>query len=90
MIKFLIERGADLNMTDRRGFKALMVASIMGNNQAVPLLLEKGCAVNSQGKEGRTALWRSRKKNHAEVVKTLLKYNAKDWDLGLNEVSIRL
>jgi ankyrin repeat protein len=55
-VKFLIARGAILNVEDKNGFTALMFAA--GNNhfEVVRCLVEKGADTNIQGKDKWTAL----------------------------------
>ena len=53
-MQLLIEKGAEVNHTDKAGETALIVATIQGHVEVVKLL--KGAEVNHTGKAGETAL----------------------------------
>lgn len=56
VVRFLISRGADVNMS-RGGATALHMAALFGRNPAlVALLLEKGADINARTEEGLTPL----------------------------------
>ena len=53
----LIEAGADVNnVNDKNGETILMIASRLGYDKSVEVLIGKGADVNSVDKEGNTAL----------------------------------
>ena len=56
VVKLLIEKGAEVNRTDKAGVTALMAASEQGHGEIVKLLIEKGAEVNRTDEAGETAL----------------------------------
>ena len=52
----LLDRGADVNMKDSKGYTALMWASYFGSPEMVNILLDRGADVNVTDKFGDTAL----------------------------------
>ena len=57
MTEFLIQNGADLNVADKDGNKALMIASRRFYRfEVVQMILEKNADANIQNKDGQTAL----------------------------------
>ena len=56
VVRFLIERGADVNAYDRNGTTALMEAAEHGHADIVRTLIENGADMNAQNDGGRTAL----------------------------------
>jgi serine/threonine-protein phosphatase 6 regulatory ankyrin repeat subunit B len=51
MVKFLIDKGADVNAKANDGTTALMMASEEDQKEVVPMLLAKGADVNAKSKE---------------------------------------
>jgi len=83
LVDFLLERGADIEATDRFGVTALMAASSNGHLQTVQRLIKAGadlaarCQVSSGGRDGGdTALHFASLHGHPLVVQTLLKAGA--------------
>ncbi len=73
----LLNAGADINATNKRGRTALMHMCIKGDVECLEFLLRHGANVNLVDKEGQTALmWaaRGRHDNVVECVKLLLQY----------------
>jgi ankyrin repeat protein len=52
----LLDKGADVNIVDRTGQTALMVAAAFGQREALEILLSRGADVNAQDAGGMTAL----------------------------------
>lgn len=52
----LLQKGADVNASNRNGETALILAATQYDPEAVQLLLQKGANVNAKTKSGRTAL----------------------------------
>ena len=73
MVAALLQRGASVNLQNKRGDTALMVASFHGNEAVVAALLKRGASVNLQNKHGGTALMLA---NHPAVVRRLLSRRA--------------
>ncbi|WP_265027666.1 ankyrin repeat domain-containing protein [Wolbachia endosymbiont (group B) of Chorthippus parallelus] len=72
-IKFLTEKGADINAKDSDGNKPLHIASDHGYRDIVNFFLdEKGLSVNDQGKDSWTPLHYAANKTHLELGKALV------------------
>jgi len=83
-VTYLLQKGADVNATDKRGNTALIEAAFWKYPQVVKLLLDKGADVRLENKSGETALTEAVKAGHTEVVKLLLsKVNRRDLETGL-------
>ena len=68
VVKMLLEKGADVNAKNTKGWTALMIASLRGQTEVVKNLLEKGADVNAKDEDGKSAL------KHAinnEIIKLL-------------------
>lgn len=52
----LLERGANINLRNKKGTTALMVAAQKGHTETVILLLDKGADINSKDYDGWNAL----------------------------------
>ncbi|WP_131764190.1 ankyrin repeat domain-containing protein [Legionella drozanskii] len=72
-IKFLLEKGADINTPFRGKKTALMHAAQGGHLKLVELLLEKGANVNATDDENNTALISAAEEGHVQIVALLLK-----------------
>ncbi|WP_133134895.1 ankyrin repeat domain-containing protein [Legionella nautarum] len=72
-IKFLLEKGTDINTPFRGKKTALMHAAQGGNLKLVELLLEKGANVNATDDENNTALISAAEEGHFQIVALLLK-----------------
>jgi ankyrin repeat protein len=73
---FLIDKGADVNASDRFKMTPLHWASWEDNREVVSLLLEKGADVNVTDDEDMTPLHRASEEGHKYAVKLLLGKNA--------------
>jgi hypothetical protein len=71
-LRWLIARGAKLELKDWKGRTALYWASQEGRVEAVRELLARGAAVNTVDNGGATPLWISSACGHLEVVRELL------------------
>ena len=83
-IKLLIAKGAKLNIQSNNKSTALILASLEGSHKIVEILLDNGAEVNAANTAGLTPLLYATASNHddnprnyQEVVKLLLKHNAK-------------
>jgi ankyrin repeat protein len=65
---FLINQGADLNLTNEIGGTALMLATQTRNVAITRLLLKSGADKNKKDKGGRTALDFAKQYNSAELI----------------------
>ncbi|XP_036174618.1 protein TANC1 isoform X9 [Myotis myotis] len=74
--ELLLERGAAVSQTNRRGVPPLFCAARQGQWQIVRLLLERGCDVNLSDKQGRTPLMVAACEGHLSTVEFLLSKGA--------------
>ncbi|XP_036370063.1 serine/threonine-protein phosphatase 6 regulatory ankyrin repeat subunit B-like isoform X9 [Octopus sinensis] len=72
LIAFLIESGANMDMSDKEGLTALHYAVKSRKIDAVASLVSRGANVNKQDSWGYTPLHRAVRKNYEDVVKVLL------------------
>jgi uncharacterized protein len=77
-LKYLIERGVDVNLADGNGWSPLHFSVneyLVGITQ---LLLDKGAKVNAQDNFGNTVLWRAvfSSKGRGEIIEILLRSGA--------------
>lgn len=91
VVRFLEEKGAEVDTRDINGRTALMYASSGPYLDTVALLLSKGSDVNVQGTlEGFTALMTAAAEGQVEIVRHLLDHGAdrnledKDGDTALS------
>ncbi|XP_031162271.1 protein TANC1-like [Sander lucioperca] len=73
---FLLERGAGLEIPNRRGMVPLLSATKHGHTQIVELLLKQGADINATEKQGRTALMLAASEGHVSTVELLLSKGA--------------
>ncbi|XP_037704442.1 protein TANC1 isoform X3 [Choloepus didactylus] len=74
--ELVLERGAAVSQTNRRGVPPLFCAARQGHWQIVKLLLEHGCDVNLSDKQGRTPLMVAACEGHLSTVEFLLSKGA--------------
>ncbi|XP_036355681.1 ankyrin repeat, PH and SEC7 domain containing protein secG-like [Octopus sinensis] len=72
LIAFLIESGANMDMSDEKGRTALHYAVKSRKIDAVASLVSRGANVNKQNSDGNTPLHWAVRKNYKDVVKVLL------------------
>jgi ankyrin repeat protein len=75
-VELLLQRGADVLITDFNGTSALMAATRQGCAAIVDLLLARGADVNRQNARGTTALMIAAQQGHAAIVELLLARDA--------------
>ena len=76
VLKRLIQRGADVNLQDRRGRSPLIAAVLMNRIDSAGLLLAAGADVNRQDRHGATALFYAADAGFLELAELLLKRGA--------------
>jgi ankyrin repeat protein len=80
----LIKEGIDVNVKDKEGSSALLIATEKRDYNMVKLLLEKGADVNARDIDGYTALMYVAYNGNLEIAKLLLEHgadvNARDKD----------
>lgn len=71
LVKLLIERGANINVTDEKAMTPLMLAARHGHVGTVKLLLDKGANRSLKDQQGQTALGFALDAGHQSVVELL-------------------
>jgi ankyrin repeat protein len=73
-----LENGGDVNCTLSNGYTGLMLASFIGHDKIVSLLIEKGAKIDIETTDsiGETALMMATYTNHIGAVRLLLKGGA--------------
>ena len=74
--RLLLERGAAVDATTKKGSTPLMLACKHGHVEAARLLLEKGAAVDAKNEEGMTPLMVACQKGQVEAARLLLENGA--------------
>ena len=77
MVKLLIDKRADVNGTDSRGFTALMGAVYSGHSEIVQMLIANGADINAKDHDGKNALIWAEEKGEREEIVALLKKSVK-------------
>ncbi|KAM0708540.1 hypothetical protein Q7P35_005192 [Cladosporium inversicolor] len=72
VVRFLLDKGADVNAQGREYSNALQAASARGHNEIVQQLLDKGADVNTQGGHHGNALQAASAGGYKEIVQQLL------------------
>ena len=71
-IRFLVEKGADINKHDAQGYAALQAAARGRTDKIIPLLIELGANPNGRDRDGITALLHATSRNHVPSIKALI------------------
>ncbi len=74
--EYIITKGALVNLQDKDGDTALIVAALRGNMEILLLLKKQGADFNIQNKTGKTALMYGVYGKHSEIVRYLLENGA--------------
>ncbi|KAJ7788289.1 ankyrin repeat-containing domain protein, partial [Mycena olivaceomarginata] len=74
--KFLIETGADVNVTDKDGVTPLHYTSLQGHTDVAKFLIDKGADVNATNKDRATPLHYASLRGHTDVSKFLTEKGA--------------
>lgn len=83
MIKYLLEKGADINVKNEDGSTALMTASMYGNLEIIKYLIENGADINAKDNDDSTALIYASKWGNLETVEYLVKNGA---DINIKDI----
>lgn len=75
-IRFLVEKGADVNKLDKQGYAALQTAARGRKDNLIPLLIELGADVNGRDRDGFTALSNATQRNHVPSIQALAERGA--------------
>jgi ankyrin repeat protein len=79
-VKLLLERGANIQATNKRGDTALMLAASKGGYEdaaTVSLLLQQGANIGARNKQGETALSLGLKNHRSETASILKKASSR-------------
>ena len=71
-VKFLVEKGADVNTVDNQGGTPLTAAARQRHDKMVELLIKLGADVNEPNNDGMTPLTTAVMRDHVPTVKVLL------------------
>jgi len=72
-IDFLLKKGADINITNKKGVTSLMEAVFTEKNEVLEFLLKNGADPEVKDKSGKTALDWAKEKKNADAIKILEK-----------------
>ena len=76
-VRFLLDRGARMEVVDSDGFNVLMIASFVGSLEVARLLMVKGANVSAARiNDGMTALMLASEQGHLEIAKLLVERGA--------------
>ena len=87
MVKFLVEKGADLHLANDEGATPLIIASQEGHLEVVKSVVEKGAVVDQPANDGARALTQASFNGHLGVVHFLLSAGANINHLNTNGLS---
>ena len=74
--EFLIEKGANVNVTDNYNWAPLHFAAMHGQEEVVKLFLENGARVDIKSKQDWTPLHQAARHGHSDVAKLLVRDGA--------------
>jgi len=77
LLEFLVDKGADLNLTDSQGNNPLLGATIRDNYANVKFLLDKGANINAKDNDGNTSLMIASRQGYRKIVDLLINKDAK-------------
>jgi ankyrin repeat protein len=77
LLQYLLEKGADVHLTNHENQTALFIAIAQGQPQMVKLLLEKGSDVSLKDSAGRTAYDFALLKKKDEIAAQILQYGGR-------------
>jgi ankyrin repeat protein len=90
MVRLLLDEGADPNLDDAHGFRALYYASKGGSAEIVRMLIEAGSDLEAkENQSGHTALMVAARWKRLEVVEMLLKAGANPLAVTKNGLTAR-
>jgi ankyrin repeat protein len=75
-VKYLVEKGTDVNMKDKDGITPLFFAASSGNLEVVKYLVEKGANVNAIDNNGTTPIYYSVSGGNVDIIKYLVEKGA--------------
>jgi ankyrin repeat protein len=72
IVNLVLERGADIEATNKAGRTPLMLAILIKDQEMFEFLLKKGANIEAKDKEGNTPLMMAGKKEFVEAIEILL------------------
>jgi len=78
IVRMLLNRGAKVNLQNKKGDTALMAAAFNGHKDIIEILVLAGADVNHQNPVDETALSLAREERRKKIVKLLVHLGAKD------------
>lgn len=75
-IRFLFEKGADINARDAQGYGALQAAARNRNDKIIPLLIALKANIDGRDDDGFTALIHAAERNHVPSIRALIEAGA--------------
>jgi len=72
MVKFLIDAGADVNISDKTDTTPLMCAALKGDILSTKYLIEANADIDKKSRDGCTSLMLAARHGHIEVVEELI------------------
>lgn len=76
IVRFLVEKGADINGQTNDGWAALHTAAYNGRLESATVLIQLGATVDIQTDDGQTPLYWAARNGHSRLVKLLLAHGA--------------
>jgi hypothetical protein len=80
----LLVRGADVNISDKKGCSPLGLAACVGDVEMVKILLKYRAQCKQKNSAGYTPLWAAASSNHVEVLQVLLDHDPLSVDIQDN------
>jgi ankyrin repeat protein len=77
VVKFLLDKGADLEIKDRYGSTALHMAVVGDNKEGVEMLVQKGANINATARNGKIPLQLAFEGEYLEIIDIFLKMGMK-------------
>lgn len=74
MVRWLLDRGASIDLPGRDGETALLLAAVCGRLEVVQLLLERGASTDVTARGSCTVLILAAAGGHVEIVRALLRH----------------
>ena len=75
-VNYLLQNGADPNLSDRQGDTALMIAARLGHLEGVNTMVSGKASIDAANRQGETALIVAIQNRHVAVVRRLLEAGA--------------
>ncbi|KJZ73149.1 hypothetical protein HIM_07533 [Hirsutella minnesotensis 3608] len=76
--RWLIDRGADMNLASRWKYTPLMHAAGNGHVDVVRVLIERGADIHARDEDGRTAVFHAHRGYNSDIVHMLVESGAED------------